>query len=96
MKPIQTGFALSITVAVFYSLCTVVEIAWPEQFMGFMKALFHGLDFRKLRGAEPFHWQSFLYALVVMTLWAFAIGTVFSWLQNKIEKLRYHGAIRHG
>lgn len=40
MKPLQTGFALSATVAVFYSLCTLVEVLWPAQFMGFMNALF--------------------------------------------------------
>jgi hypothetical protein len=96
MKPLQTGLALSATVAIFYSLCTLVEVMLPEQFMGFMNALFHGLDFRMLQSAEPHRWQVYFYALVVLALWGFAIGAFFAWLHDAISKFHYHGAVRHG
>jgi len=96
MKPLQTGLALSVTVSIFYSLCTLIEVLWPEQFMVFMNALFHGLDFRMLRSAEPYRWQAYFYALVVMAFWGFAIGAFFAWLQNAIQKFHYRGAVRHG
>jgi len=96
MKPLQTGLALSVTVAIFYSLCTLIEVFLPEQFMGFMNALFHGLDFRMLRTPEPYRWQAFFYALIVMAVWAFAVGAFFAWLHNKISNFRYHGAVSHG
>jgi hypothetical protein len=96
MKPLQTGLALSTTVAIFYSLCTLVEVMLPEQFMGFMNALFHGLDFRILQSAEPYRWQAYFYALVVLALWGFAIGAFFAWLHDAISGFHYHRAVRHG
>ena len=84
MKPLQTGLALSITVAVFYSLCTLVEMLWPVQFIGFMNALFHGLDFRKLGAPSGFSWSSFFEAIIVLAVWAFAAGTVFGWLEGAL------------
>jgi hypothetical protein len=49
-----------------------------------MNALFHGLDFRKLRG-DPgtFGFASFGYALVGITVWAFLVGCLFGWLANR-------------
>jgi hypothetical protein len=96
MKPLHTGLALSATVALFYSLCVLIEVLLPVQFMGFMNALFHGLDFRILQSAEPYRWQAYVYALVKMAVWAFAIGVFFAWLSNAISKFHYHGFVRHG
>lgn len=96
MKPLQTGLALSVTVAVFYALCTLAEVMWPQQFMGFMNALFHGMNFRSLQSGEPFRWQSFVLALVVMALWAFAMGAFFAWLSTAIHRPQLRGMARHG
>jgi hypothetical protein len=96
MKPLLTGFALSATVAVFYTLCTLVEVLFPAQFMGFMNALFHGLDFTKLASTEPYRWTSFAYAVVVMSVWAFAAGVFFAWLHRISSHVQYHGILRHG
>ena len=85
MKPssaIRTGTALAATVGVGYSACALVFWAWPEMAAAFMNALFHGLDFRKLQGgATPFSFGSFLYALAVMLVWAFVLGSLFEWIQ---------------
>lgn len=85
MKPLQTGLTLSITVSVFYSACTVVEVLWPVQFMSFMNALFHGLDFRLLQTTAAFSWPNFLYALCIMALWAFAAGSFFAAVHNVLS-----------
>ena len=95
MKPLPTGLALSTTVALFYSLCTLVEVTWPDQFMGFMNALFHGLDFRKLVTTEPFTWSSFVYALVVLAAWGFGIGAFFSWVHDALSSGRGQHMMRH-
>lgn len=96
MKPLHTGVTLSATVGVFYSLCTVVEITFPEQFLGFMNALFHGLDFSRLAAPAPYRWASFLYALVVLVAWAFAVGAFFGWLHNALSGSRVGSRFRHG
>lgn len=95
MKPIQTGLALSITVALFYSLCALVQVLWPAQFIGFMNALFHGMDFRTLQTAAPHPWRDYFYALVVMALWAFAIGASFATLHAALERVHWHRSVRH-
>jgi ABC-type phosphate/phosphonate transport system permease subunit len=95
MKPLQTGVALSVTVAVFYSLCTLVEVLWPAQFMGFMNALFHGMDFRPLQTTELHPWRDYLYAMVVMALWAFAMGAFFAAVHNALAHAHFHRRVRH-
>jgi hypothetical protein len=80
---IRTGVALAATVGVAYSACTLVFWAWPETAAIFMNTLFHGLDFRKLQsGATLFSFGSFFYALVVMVVWAFVLGSLFGWIQG--------------
>jgi len=81
---IRTGMALAATVAVGYTLCTLVFWIWPEAAANFMNALFHGLDFRKLQGGPAlFSFGSFLYALVVMTAWSFGLGALFGWIAGR-------------
>jgi hypothetical protein len=96
MKPINTGIALSGTVMVFYSLCTLAEVLWPAQFMEFMNALFHGLDFGRLSASVPFSWASFGGALLIMGAWTFAAGTFFGWFHNMLSVNRLHSAVRPG
>ena len=79
---VRTGIALAVTVALFYALCTVAWLAAPQQFLGFMNSLFHGVDFSPLVGDEPFAWAGFAQALVVMAIWAFLAGTCFAWLRR--------------
>lgn len=95
MKPLRTGLALAATVAIFYSLCTLIEVTLPNQFMGFINALFHGLDFRKLLTTEPYEWASFGYALVVLAGWGFGIGAFFGWIHNALSNVRGHHVMQH-
>ena len=49
-----------------------------------MNGLFHGLDFRKLQsGPALFDFGSFLFALIVMAVWAFGLGTLFGWFSGR-------------
>ena len=86
MKPIRTGLAVAITLSLFYSLCTIVWAAMPDRFIGFTNSLFHGLDFGRLLGSEPFAWSSFFYALTVFATWGFGFGSFFSWLHGLLQR----------
>lgn len=76
--------------ALFYSLCALVEVLWPAAFIAFMNALFHGLDFRPLQAADAHAWRDYLYALVVIAAWAFAAGAFFAFLHNGLQRLHLH------
>jgi hypothetical protein len=96
MKPLQTGVALLVTIAIFYLLCMLIEVMWPEQFMGSVNALFHRRDFRMLWPAGPYRWSSYSYALVVVAVWTFVSRPFFAWLHNAMGKSSCHGVVRHG
>jgi len=88
-NPIRTAAALAGTVAVGYAACTLVFWLWPEAAAGFMNALFHGLDFRKLQsGPALFSFGSFAFALVAITAWAFGLGALFGWLFGRFGNAR--------
>ena len=83
-SPMRIGIALALTVGIGYAACTLVFWLWPESAANFMNALFHGLDFRKLqRGPTLFDFGSFLYALVVLVIWAFVLGAIYGWLLGR-------------
>lgn len=86
MKPYFTGIALSLTVSVFYSLCTLIWVMAPERFMDFMNSLFHGIDFRLLRTPEAYAWNSFAFALICLAIWGLLVGTFFAWIQGLLSK----------
>ena len=83
-KAIRTGIALAVTVGIGFGACTLLFWLWPEAAATFMNGLFHGLDFRKLQsGPALFSFGSFVYALVVMMVWAFVLGSIYGWLQDR-------------
>lgn len=84
-RPLGTGIALAVTVAVFYAACTLVWLAAPGPFVGFMNSLFHGLDFSVLMRPAAFSWAAFLEALLVMSAWAFLAGAFFGWLRPRLR-----------
>jgi hypothetical protein len=82
--PLRTGIVFSMTVVVFYVLCTLVWLVAPVPFLGFMNSLFHGMDFTLLLTSAPFALGSFIEALVVVALWAFLAGSFFGWLRKRL------------
>ena len=81
---LRTGVAFSVTVAVFYAACTLVWLAAPGPFVGFMNNLFHGMDFTALARDVAFSWGGFVQALVVMSVWSFLAGTFYGWLRQRL------------
>ncbi|MCW5658798.1 MAG: hypothetical protein KIT60_13925 [Burkholderiaceae bacterium] len=86
-QPLRTGIALAVTVALFYSLCTLAWLVAPGPFMAFMDSLFHGLTFAPLLKlkASSFSLSGFVWALLVMSVWAFLAGTFFGWLRQRLN-----------
>jgi hypothetical protein len=97
MKPLTTGLVLSLTVTVFYSLCALVWVALPDQFMDLMNAMFHGLDFRRLVTGQPYTWSSFLYSIIAFAVWFFLAGVFFAWFYNMLQPfdVRRGAHVRH-
>lgn len=86
MKPFLAGFALAVTVGVFYALCTLVWIVAPGPFLGFLNSLFHGIDFSGLVQPRPFAWPGFFTALFVLCAWALFAGALFAWLNSRLTR----------
>ncbi|MGY2492333.1 DUF5676 family membrane protein [Cupriavidus sp. CP313] len=82
MKPLKAGFTLSATVVLFYAVCTVLWLTFPEPFMNFMNALFQGLDFRKLQTSNSLSAWTMIYPGIIFALWFFAAGAFFAWLYD--------------
>ena len=81
----RVGFAFAITVASAYVICTLVFWTWPQAATSFMNGLFHGLDFSRLQSAPgSFSFQSFIYVLVVLGVWAFLLGVLFAWVFARV------------
>jgi hypothetical protein len=91
MAPLRTGIALSITVGLFYALCTLVWAVAPGPFLGFMNNLFHGMDFSGLVQPRPFAWPGFFTAMLVLSFWALLAGAFFVALLNRLAQGGWRG-----
>lgn len=78
----HTGLSLAVTVAVSYTICALLYRLWPEQGVAFLNALFHGLDFGRLKTPVPFGLADFLFPLAVLVVWGFVTGMVYSWVSH--------------
>jgi hypothetical protein len=86
MKPLRTGTTLAITVALFYSLCTLAWVLAPKLFLRFMNNLFHGMDFTSMVQSSAFAWPGFIAALLVLSTWVLFAGAFFAWLSNRLTR----------
>ena len=86
MTPLRTGITLAITAGLFYSLCAVVWALAPGPSLSFMNGLFHGMNFSGMVQPGTFSLLGFLVALVVLSGWAFCVGTFFAWLHNRLAR----------
>ena len=78
---LRIAASLAITVLVAYTLCTVVFAIFPNASLGFMNALFHGLDFGALQvSGSGFDFGGYVVAAAGMAAWAFLVGLVFAWV----------------
>ena len=86
MTPFRTATAFSITVGLFYGLCTLVWVAAPGSFLRFMNGLFHGMDFTPLVQPGPFDLPGFLMALVILSAWAWLAAAFFVWISKRMAR----------
>ncbi len=86
MAPLRTGTALAVTVAVFYGLCALVWVAAPGPSLSFMNSLFHGMDFTSMVRPGPFEWGGFVFALLLLSAWAWLAGAFFAWIHNQLTR----------
>ena len=85
MKPLNTGVVLAITVAISYSICALFVAFAPAASIAFLNAIFHIVDFSRIAAPEGFRLQSFVVALLIFVVWAFAVGALFAWLFNRLS-----------
>lgn len=87
LRPLVVGIALAATVAIGYTACAAAWAIWNEAALDLLNALFHGLDFRKilLPHREYGPWL-FVYPLVVLTIWAFLVGALYSVINNFLRR----------
>lgn len=83
--PWRTGVALALTMAVSYTVCALLYAQWPQAGIRFLNALFHGLNFSRLEAQAPLTVSTFLMPLLVLSLWGFLVGTLFSWLHRRLH-----------
>lgn len=88
LDPWRFGAALALTVVIGYAVCTVVWVAFTDPAIGFLNALFHGLDFRRLATGGGFALTAALCAAVVLAVWAFLIGALFALVRNRLSVSR--------
>lgn len=86
MTPARVGRALPITVGLFYAFCALIWSLARGPFLSFMNSMFHGMDFSSMVQPRPFAKVGFLVALVVLSDWAFLMGTFFAWLLNRLTR----------
>ncbi|MDB0534363.1 DUF5676 family membrane protein [Ralstonia solanacearum] len=68
-------------------MCAIAWLAFPEPFMQFMTALFHGIDFRTLQSGKA-TLAGMVYADVALGIWAFLAATFFAWLSARLSPTR--------
>ena len=84
-KPFTVGAVFSFTVGIGYAICAIAFALWPSLAVGFTTNLFHGLNFSPMQSAMgSFSFGSFFSSLVVLMVWSFAMGAIYSSIYNFI------------
>ena len=92
LNPWKSGAVLAVTIAVAYAVCALLFALAPERGIDFMNAISHGMDFRKLGEPIPFTFLMFVYPLVVLTIWGFLVGALYTWLSKRWLRGHAHGS----
>ena len=88
MRPLGTGFALSLTAGILYPLCALAVFLWPDAASAFFGALLHGINLIAVTppSGAPTPWQVFLGFCGIVVV-AFVIGIVYAWMHNLVRGL---------
>lgn len=86
---LRNGVAVAATLVLGYSACTLAFLLWPEIATNFANALFHGLEFRRLKAVPAgFDFASFAWVLLVLGVAGFWLGALAGWLFEKLGGAR--------
>lgn len=88
LNPWKHGTVLALTVAINYLFCTILWTLFTDSAVSFLNALFHGLDFRRLTVDAGFNLRNQIYALVVLTAWAYVLGVIYALIRNWLPSAR--------
>ncbi|MBS3128099.1 hypothetical protein J4410_03055 [Candidatus Woesearchaeota archaeon] len=78
-----TGFALSITASMIYTLCALIITLWPISSFQFFNNWFHGIDLTKIAVSPQITLGSFVIGLLEIIVIMYIIGMLYAWLYNK-------------
>ena len=86
LNAFRFGLVFALTVVISYAVCTLAWMAFTEQSIVILNALFHGLDFRKLYVGGGFSVSDWAYAMAVLMVWAFLTGMLFAALRGRLAR----------
>lgn len=76
---------LAVTTAIVYVVCAVLVLLAPDLYFSVMQSWFHGIDLSKISSVN-ITIGSFLTGLVTITVAAWAIGYLFSYIHGVFAK----------
>ena len=84
LPPWKVGIAAAATFALFYTVCALAFVLFPNGTISFFNAWFHGLDLTLLRppGGRPLTFGQFFYGICSAALVSFVIATTFVGFYN--------------
>ncbi|MEW5944253.1 MAG: DUF5676 family membrane protein [Pseudomonadota bacterium] len=87
LNPWAAGTALSLTLAIIYTICTAAFALWPEAALGFFNAWVHAVDLRVLQPAvKAFSPGVFFYGLGGIAVAGFAGGALHAAIYNLVGR----------
>lgn len=78
----HSGSALGLTLATFFTLCSLVFVAWPSGYMAATSMLFHGFALDQAPHAMNF--ATFITGLICISIVGYVVGTVYALIFNAI------------
>ena len=86
-KPLTVASTFSLTVGLGYTICAIAFALFPSLAVNFTTNLFHGLNFSTMQSdSGGFSFGSYFVALIVMMVWAFAMGAIYSSIYNLFNR----------
>jgi Zn-dependent protease len=79
----RVGSALALTLAAFYSLCSLLFVVWQQGFMTATAALFHGFELSPTPHAMSF-WN-FISGVLCIAILGYLVGAVYAVLWNALS-----------
>jgi Zn-dependent protease len=76
----RAGSALALTLVVFYSLCSLLFVVWPQGFMAATAIVFHGFELSPTPHALSF--GKFILGVLWIAIVGYLVGAVYELARN--------------